>query len=143
MSRRTTDLAPLLLGQKNHLGMRQGVVKSWDSSTGHNTVDVGGTVMDDLPVLASTGTVLLAAGDVVGLLRYRSTYFVLGRIGVAGEGALAIRAASVTADEMTTSATFTDLPTPGPTLTDVYIGSSRRCLVFMSVEISVAAGAGV
>ncbi|MGH3094623.1 MAG: hypothetical protein ACRDMV_01320, partial [Streptosporangiales bacterium] len=41
------------------------------------------------------------------------------------------------------SATFTDLPTPGPTLTDVYIGSSRRCLVFMSVEISVAAGAGV
>lgn len=139
---RADDLVPLLLKQRENLGMRQGTVRSWDSSTGTNTVEVGGTVLEDLPVLASTGTVLLAEGDVVGLLRYKSTYFVLGRIGVPGEGALAIRADSVAAEEGTKSDSWTDLATVGPTLFDVYIGSTRRCLVYVSAETSWADGGG-
>lgn len=139
---RSDDLVPLLLQARKSLAMHQGTVLSWDSSTGTNTVEVGGTVLEDLPVLASTGTVLLAAGDVVGLLRYKSTYFVLGRIGVAGEGALAIRAATVVAQEGTTSDSWGDLATVGPTLFDVYVGSTRRCLVFVSVEVSYGDGGG-
>lgn len=133
---RSTDLAPLLLSEKKNLGMRQGVVQSWDSSTGSNTIKIGDTVLDDLPVLASTGTVLLGPGDVVGLLRYKSTYFVLGRIGVAGEGALAIQADFVAAHEDSSSAEPTDLPTVGPTVV-ANIGSTRRCLVFLRASIGV------
>lgn len=62
------------------LAFRQGVVVSWDASTGTNSVNVNGTLLQNLPALNLGEFVLLTEGDVVGLLRFKSTYFVLGRI---------------------------------------------------------------
>lgn len=140
---RSTDLAPLFAKTPPELGLRQGVVIAWDSITGENVVRLGGVDLTDLPTLASTGTVLLGPGDVVGLLRYRSTWFVLGRIGVPGQGAIGIRAATVVAEESTTSASYTDLATPGPVLNDVLIGSTRRSIVFIEGSASVIDGLAV
>lgn len=76
------DLAPLMsLGdQASDVGFRQGTVLEWDEQTGTNMVDVGGVQLSDLPALNIGDFVHLAEGDVVGLLRFKSTYFILGRV---------------------------------------------------------------
>lgn len=77
------DLAGLLPppGTEEHdLGFRQGVIRTWDLGTGANTVDVGGATVSNLPVLSESGLVVLYPGDIVGILRVRSQYFILGRI---------------------------------------------------------------
>jgi hypothetical protein len=124
------------------LGFHQGQVMSWDSVTGRNVISMLGTTVNDVPVLTTADSIMLNAGDTVGLLRFKSTYFLLGRIAPPGAGAaLGIRSATVTARETTTSFQYTDLATIGPTISDVYIGSSRRCLVFMAVSMTNGAGA--
>jgi hypothetical protein len=124
------------------LGFHQGQVVAWDSVTGKNTMAVLGTTVNDVPVLTTADSIMLNLGDTVGMLRFKSTYFLLGRIAPPGAGAaLGIRSATVTARETTTSFEYTDLPTLGPRLSDVYIGSSRRCLVFMAVSMTNGAGA--
>lgn len=77
---RSTDLAPLLQQQKTNLGMRQGTIYSFNTTTGENWVKAGGSYLQDLPILNSADAVTYAAGDIVALLRYKSTYFILGRI---------------------------------------------------------------
>jgi hypothetical protein len=68
------------------LAFRQGVVVTWDQTTGENTVNVGGTVLTNLPALTTSEVTSLAAGDVVGLLRSGPQFFVLGRIDLADAG---------------------------------------------------------
>lgn len=70
----------------SELGMHIGEVMTWDSATGTNQVRVAGTVVDNIPILTSAGTVSLDAGTPVAVLRYRSSYFVLGRIVGPGSG---------------------------------------------------------
>jgi hypothetical protein len=124
------------------LGFHQGQVVTWNSVTGQNTVAVLGTTVNDVPVLTTADSIMLNVGDTVGILRFKSTYFLLGRIAPPGAGAaLGIRSAVVTARETTTSFEYTDLATLGPRLSDVYIGSSRRCLVFMAVSMTNSPGA--
>lgn len=118
------------------LGFHQGVVTEWEPTTNTNVIAVLGTLLSDLPVL-SAGAIMLGVGDVVGLLRVRTQYFILGRISTV-EQALTIRTARLDATSFTVNSTveYTDPSgTPGPTLTDVYIGSSRRCLVFISASL--------
>lgn len=78
----TDDLAPLFVaGQgSGDVGFRQGTVLAWDETNGTNTVDVGGAHLTDLPALNIGDFVHLAEGDVVGLLRFKTTYFILGRV---------------------------------------------------------------
>lgn len=130
---RADDLAPLLAKPGvPEVGFGQGVLLSWDSTSGSNTVQLGGATLTDLPMLAAS-TIQLAAGDVVGLLRVRSQYFILGRISPAGGGALTSQAAYVPTLEGTTSGTYTNLTTPGPSVS-VYVGPSRQALVMISVQ---------
>jgi hypothetical protein len=132
------DLASLLASQgKPDMGFRQGIVVSWDPLTGANQINVGGTVLDDLPTLAAS-TIALAVGDVVGLIRYQSTFFITGRISPAEGGALAIRSAAVKDQGTTTSTSYVDLSPPGPVV-DAYIGQSRQCAVMMQVQINFVA----
>lgn len=78
---RSTDLAGLFPSGPNlDVGFTQGVVVSWDEATGTNAVDVKGTVLTNLPALNIGEFAILQEGDVVGLLSYKSTYFILGRI---------------------------------------------------------------
>lgn len=60
------------------------MILSFDNSTGANTVRVGDTVLENLPVLGTVESAQLISGDSVGLLAVRSQYFILGRIGVTG-----------------------------------------------------------
>lgn len=139
---KSDDIAPLIsaaLNKREKIGMRQGTLLSWDPSTGNNTVQVAGQVFEDLPVLAS-GSVAMAPGDIVALQRYGNSYFILGAIRNAGTGSLQTRSATVEANEATTSTSYTDLATAGPTLTNVYIGASRQCLVLVRAGMAVPGG---
>lgn len=62
------------------LRFHQGLVLSWNAATGANTVSIAGTPVPDVPVLTSAGLVSLAPGDPVMVLRYKSKYFIVGRI---------------------------------------------------------------
>lgn len=135
-----SDLAPLLTGgDPPDVGFRQGILASYNTSTGTNTVLIAGQMFEDLPMLAS-GTLAMAPGDQIALLRFGSTYFILGVIRAAGVGTLATRAATVAAQQSTSSATYIDLATVGPTLTDVYIGPSRQCLVLLNASAGILNG---
>ena len=77
----TPDLAPFMMpGGQSELGFHTGTVVSWDEDAATNSVRILGTVVSNLPVLTAAGIVGLSAGDTVGILRFKSTYFILGRI---------------------------------------------------------------
>lgn len=155
--RRSEDLAPLfasqLLGDSLAVGFRQGVVEAWDPLTGQNTVRVGSTPLANLPTLNTTEALLLKPGDVVGILTAgaggAATFFVLGRITVPNSGPAAsamdvfgVKTDTVTTRQSTTSTSYTDLTTTGPSVTDVTVYKSGRCLVMVSayVESTMASG---
>jgi hypothetical protein len=62
------------------MGFRQGIVLSFDLVTGANTINMGGTILTNVPILNLSGTTVLMNGDVVGLLRSKTNYFILGHI---------------------------------------------------------------
>jgi hypothetical protein len=61
-------------------GFRQGTVVAFDPATGANTISVAGGVLTDVPLLNIGDTVNLAVGDVVVLMRLRSSWCVLGKV---------------------------------------------------------------
>lgn len=85
------EIAPLIApnGSLDNLAFHAGKVVAWNKSTGANTIEVAGTPLQDLPMLNIGDTVNLAPGDVVALLRFKSTMFVVGRIVQPGSEALA------------------------------------------------------
>lgn len=64
----------------SEISFHQGKILSWSGSGGTNMIEVAGTPLNNLPVLVSAGMIALREGDVVGVLRYKTSYFVLGRI---------------------------------------------------------------
>lgn len=78
------DVTPLLgdpaRAKPAEVGFHQGLIQTWDATTGENTVLVNGALVSDLPILNTGEAVALRAGHVVGLLRFQTTYFILGRI---------------------------------------------------------------
>lgn len=124
------------------MGFRQGVVLSFDPVTGENTIIVGGTVLTDVPILNMSGATLLLAGDVVGLLRSQTTYFIVGRIVTPGEGQLGTRLAVAYAAEVDTQVNLATVDTwldltnsEGPIVPNVPIGNASRAIVFARAEI--------
>lgn len=113
------------------VGFHMGTVTEWDSSTGENVLMVAGGTVSNVPVLSTADSIMLAPGDTVGLIRFKSTYFILGRIAAPGGGAaLQTRQAFTAAEVSTTNGSYTDLG--GPVASDVYVGTSRRAMVFVS-----------
>lgn len=82
------DLTPLLgVAQASGVGYRQGTIRAWDSETAENTVDVDGVLIDNLSILNTAEALLLAPGDVVGILttgRAASSWAILGRLTIPG-----------------------------------------------------------
>jgi hypothetical protein len=85
------DLVPLITGGPGPsltppaLRFRQGRVVSWNTATGSNTIDVGGAVLVDVPILNTGEAIALKAGHIVGLLAFNNTFWILGRITVPGD----------------------------------------------------------
>lgn len=121
---RSDDLVPLLAGASEaDVGFRQGKIVAWDAQTGANTVELGGQQFTDLPVLSASG-ISLSVGDVVGLLRYRSTYLILGRINTPENfhGSFPVAGFMGPADTQTA---LWPVTTSG-SLTDLYAGWTQR-----------------
>lgn len=81
MSSSLSDLTPLFnQAGMSELGFRQGVVVAWNPVAHTNLVDVGGV---EIPNVLFLGVIdpAIDVGSVIGLLRYHSTYFIIGRIG--------------------------------------------------------------
>lgn len=97
---RADDLTNLFtFGGAADVGFHQGTVTAWNASTGANTISVAGAILTDVPILNTGEAIALKPGHVVGLLRFKSTYFVLGRITIPGNPDFA--AASVAFDGVT------------------------------------------
>jgi hypothetical protein len=120
----------------------QGQIVSWDESTGVNAVWVNGATVSNLRVLQSGVGLVYQPGDTVMIEKRMSQWYILGKVAAPGAGAAnQIQAALIATSETTTSTSYADLATVGPSRT-VYIGSSRRCLVTVSSTISSLANAG-
>ncbi|HKS46358.1 MAG TPA: hypothetical protein VJT49_14855 [Amycolatopsis sp.] len=117
------------------VGYHIGVVTAWDDATAANTVLVNGQSFGDLRVITAGPAIGIAAGDTVVLLRAQTQYFILGKVAATGASA-AMRSKSdfVSPQEGTSSTTFTDLTTVGPTV-PTYIGSSGSALVMTSTTV--------
>lgn len=104
MTARNTDIA-LLFGRygSGDLGFHSGRIITWDPVTGANSVEVNGVILSDLTILNPAGAVILGVGVNVSILRYRSTYFILGRTLVPGTSKFAGTTASFTAGALNQS----------------------------------------
>lgn len=78
------DLVALFQPAKPAAPFSQGVILSFDPSTGSNSVNLAGSILTDLPVLNSGDTVNFAAGDAVVLMRLGGSMAILGRCMVPG-----------------------------------------------------------
>lgn len=76
----TDDIVPLLGADDKDIGYRQGTVVSWDMATGANVINIGGTDIPNVPVTSSADTFGFLAGDTVAVLRFKSSYLILGKI---------------------------------------------------------------
>lgn len=68
------------LGKREDLGFHTGQVMAWDPEAGTNTVRVLGVTIENVPTLTSAGITAIVPGATVGVLRYKTTYFILGRV---------------------------------------------------------------
>lgn len=143
------DMAAMLVprleqaAQSSNIGWHTGVIQSWDELTGLNTVDVAGTVFNNVLVLSTGAPQAYTPGDVVIVLRLNTQYFVVGKVRQPGYGA-GERIASDRVAEHVTNVGAAGVGSSyghisgsyGPEVT-VYIGSARRALVIHSCEINV------
>lgn len=87
----------------SELGFHQGIIVSWDSTTGANVVRIAGSDITDVPMLNIGDTVMLQAGDTVAVLRYRNAYFIIGRVVIPNTDVFATSAVEFYANSDTTS----------------------------------------
>lgn len=163
MSYPSDDLAPLFGGgPAAGAGLSQGVIRAWDPDTFANTIDWNGTALTDVPVLNAADALTYRPGDVVNLIGTGGpvgSWAILGRLVTPGTGrgqaaidymtnALArdlaaqvfadrIESATVQTSQSTSSTSFTNLATTGPTVT-LDITSSGIALVFLSADMLAA-----
>lgn len=73
------DLVPFFGQNPPDSGFRQGEIITFDVFTGVGSVRVGGSVLTDVQFLTPAGQVSYLPGDAVLLVRYRSSWAILGR----------------------------------------------------------------
>lgn len=90
----TSDLTPLLQAAPTaQMRYASGVIKSWNSESFENVIEVRGSELINLPVLSGPDALTYKAGDVVSLIgadqqgaRGIASYAILGRFVVPGQG---------------------------------------------------------
>lgn len=144
---------PAPAGQAQNMSYRQGTVVSFDQNTLANVVNVGGSLLTDLPVLGVGEATTIRAGSVVGVMCIRGegseTWAIIGRIVTPGSAeatdAVGLLNSQIVTDfigdplETITSTTYQDLPRVGPKVT-VNVGPSGRVLVLVSAQMQWSAG---
>jgi hypothetical protein len=66
--------------QAEAIELRQAEVIEVDAGADTNELNLGGGLLHDIPVLQTVTLSTLAVGDVVLVIRFRSMYFILGKI---------------------------------------------------------------
>lgn len=124
---------------------RKGTILTWNPNDATNTVQVDGAVFTNLPILNTDEALLLGSGSTVAIIDLGTTWAILGRLTIPGTADAATALATlqtfsqmVDVFETTTSGTYGDLATVGPTVT-VPIGKSGRCMVMLSVRVGWSA----
>lgn len=119
-------------------GFHTGLILSWDEASQVNSVLVNNTAMTNLRTVQSGIGVLYQAGDTVMIVRKQTQYFILGKVSApGGNNANQIKSAVVNTRQTTTSGSFVDLGTVGPSVT-ASIGTSRRALVLANTGVDIA-----
>ena len=145
------------------LQFSQGTILSWNSDTFESAIDFRGVTLQNPPVLSGPDALTYRPGDVVALLGWSpnggfASWWIIGRVITPGPGAGAaaidwmtsalgaqVAAAvfgnriqfAVTVDnEATSSTSYTNLATVGPTVTDVEISDTGRALVMLYARMS-------
>ncbi|HEX5996291.1 MAG TPA: hypothetical protein VFY84_14210 [Jiangellales bacterium] len=158
MTNRFEDLAPLIapkgIARGSTVGHRQGVVETWNTTTGANTVRVGGTLFTNLPIADSSDLVLIAPGDVVAIRVVSgnsafATMYVDGRIAIPGSPGVGAAAefvedlidrrtvTNIVATQQTRvpGGGFGDLATVGPSVT-IDVRAGGRVLLTLAAFMS-------
>lgn len=125
------------------LSYRQGTIVTFNQITLQNSVRVGRTVLNDLPLLGVAEADTLGPGSVVGLMSTGTEYAIVGRFvrpntadatDAINRLSNSIRSAQITTSEDTTSTTFTDLATIGPVV-QITVKSSGKLLILISADM--------
>lgn len=137
------DLANLFRPAAGGEPFRQGVITAFNPATGANTVEVGGAVLEDLPILVGGDTVNFGPGDVVILLKFRSSWAILGRVVVPGNEALTAAAVDFYAGGNTVSG-FTVINTDATqgSLTIPTPAWANSLLIMATVNMTLNNGSG-
>ena len=139
------DLSEFMRAQPSaDVGFHTGAILSWDSATGENVVNVSGAAISDLPVLNIGDTTNLTVGDVVALIRYKTTYFILGRVVLPNSGAFATSAVSF--EKIATKTASFALTTSDTTVisADVHVPAwANRALVHVNYHLAGRNSSGV
>jgi hypothetical protein len=148
---KSNDLVPQLENKASGNSYRQGVIMSWDQDTAENSVQVGGSIFANLPILNTSEASLLAPGDVVTIITLGASYAILGRLVIPGTPQAVSSIQSITnrikATEDSSSGSrnsnsWGDLTGVGvgPAVT-IRIGGSGRALVFWGAEMGQSTNA--
>lgn len=133
------------------LSYRQGRIVTFNLATLENTVQVGQTVLSNLPLLGVAEADTLAAGSVVGLLVTGAEYAIVGRfvrpntaeaVDAINRLSSQIQSVQVNVGESTTSTVYTDLTTIGPVV-PVTVRSSGRLIIMTTADITADKAGGV
>lgn len=79
----TNPLVPLFGDRSNSsddLEFHQGIVLEWNTDEGTNVIRALGKDLVNLPMLTSAPITAMGPGATVGLLRYKTTFFVIGTV---------------------------------------------------------------
>lgn len=105
-----------------------GVVKSWDPTSGVNSVEVNGVILSNLTALQSGMGNAYLAGDVVSVIRVQTKYTILGRMsapgGLTGGSPISLTGGDYDLEGLI-SGSWTNIPT-GPSFS-IRVGNA--CLV--------------
>lgn len=85
-----TGILTELIKADSEIGFRSGLVQSFDTTTGNSVIVIAGAPISNIPFLSRSEALALRVGDVVGILKVKNQYFVLGRISV-NPGEIVIR----------------------------------------------------
>jgi len=151
---RSDDITDLLTAQptgpSQPVGYRQGTIMEWNPITLENRVLVDHVPMRNLAVLGAAEAASYRPGVAVGIHTAGSSWAIIGRFVVPNTAdatdaitQIGQRAftATVLTQEQTNSATFTDLATVGPRVSNLRIPASGKARVTISAQFDAVAAA--
>lgn len=78
---RSDDLVPILAADPARTAtLSQGVIGLWDSVTGENTLAIGNTGYDNMPIIGGANLSDISSGDQVIVISYGNDRYILGRL---------------------------------------------------------------